>query len=307
MSDMTTMTGINVMTGMIASIGANLPQDLLAATGRYRGRLGWNIDRPTPRADQWLESKFAPWTRSILEDWVDGAFDHLAAIVFTRGDDSVQRLYYYACELRARGLIAGPEPLIFDVAHSARPSSLAHTIASVRALAGRLDVSDAALEGGIIAGNVRRGSAANAAREPGCLLSGTLPPDHRVHALIEAAGWRATGETLGESWQRLGAPVDQGTDDPAAAIGRQLFAERFGPRAFFDRGAALKARVQAANACAAVLWYAEEDEVSVWHLPQDRRTLETLGIPVLALTRCDWRATDGIDAQITNFLKDLPQ
>lgn len=291
----------------IASIGGDMPIDLLAATGRYAGSVGWNIDRPTPRADQWLESKFAPWTRSILEDWADGVFDHLEAVVFTRGNDTAQRLYYYVCELRTRGLIAGPEPLIFDIARAARSSSEARTIASVYGLAKRLDVSDAALEGAIIAGNVRRRSAPDATIGPSCLLSGTLPPDRRVHAMIEATGWRAAGETLGESWQRLGSPVDERTGDPAAAIGRQLFAERFGPRAFFDRTKALKARVQATHARAAILWLAEEDEVSVWHLPEQRRTLEALAVPALILTRCDWHANDGIDARIAEFLKDLPR
>lgn len=295
------------MTAMIASIGSDLPLDLLAATGRYAGPLNWNIDRETPRADAWLESKFAPWTRSILQDWADGALDQLDAVVFTRGDDNTQRLYYYVCELRSRGLIAGPEPLMFDVAHGTRASSEARTIAAVRALAARLEVSDSVLEGGIVASNVARTTAPPAPAGPTCLLTGTLPPDRRVHAMIEAAGWRADGMTLAESWQRLGAPVDEGTDDPVAAVGRQLHAEHFGSRAFFDRGAALAGRVAADDARAAVLWYAEEDEVSVWHLPAERRVLHDLGIPSLELTRCNWAANDGVDARIADFLKDLPK
>ncbi len=92
----------------IATIGADIPLDLLNATGRFAGPLNWHIDRPTPRADAWLESKFTPWARSIVEDWAEGHFDGLGEVIFSRSDDTSQRLYYYICELRARGLLGGP-------------------------------------------------------------------------------------------------------------------------------------------------------------------------------------------------------
>ena len=38
--------------------------------------------------------------------WLQGDLDHLEAVVFARGDDSGQRLYYYLCELQRRGLCA---------------------------------------------------------------------------------------------------------------------------------------------------------------------------------------------------------
>ena len=40
--------------------------------------LPWQADRATPCADQWLESSFPGWARSILEDWADGRFDACA-------------------------------------------------------------------------------------------------------------------------------------------------------------------------------------------------------------------------------------
>ncbi len=40
---------------MIASVGPVLPLPLLRATGRYRGALGWNVEREMPFAGRWLE------------------------------------------------------------------------------------------------------------------------------------------------------------------------------------------------------------------------------------------------------------
>ena len=85
---------------MIASLGPCLPLDLLEATGRHAGQLPWLLGAPTPHADRWLESKFPVWSRSIVEQWATGRFDELDAVVFSRGDDAVQRVYYYLCELQ---------------------------------------------------------------------------------------------------------------------------------------------------------------------------------------------------------------
>jgi hypothetical protein len=290
---------------MIASAGPDIPLDLMNATGRFAGPLGWNVDRATPRAAQWLESKFAPWAFSIVEDWAEGAFDDLEAVVFSRGDDNAQRLYYYLCELQRRGLVAGPDPLIFDIARIRRPTSADHTAMAVRRLAGRLGVADGRLEAAIVATNRQRtgGQAAIAGRV--CLLAGTPPPDRRLHRAIEAAGFVAVGETLGDLWRAAGPRVDEATGDPCAAIGRQLHALPGGPRGFADPAAAVAVRAGAVAAAAVVLWYTEEDEAQVWHLPAQQAALDAAGVPVLTLTRCNWRATDGAPGRIAAFLREL--
>lgn len=287
---------------MIASVGPDIPQDLLEASGRYAGPLGWNVDREFPRAEAWMESKFPLWAKSILEDWAEGKFDHLEAVVFSRADDSAQRLYYYVCELQRRGLAKGPEAILFDVARIARATSAAKTVASVRALAERLGVEDAALERAIYACNRARVPAVTETGGKVCLLAGTAPLDDRLHSMIEASGWRAAGDTLPAVWRRLGPRIAEATGDAAAAIGAQLHEDRVGPRGWFDRGAALLDEVRAANAERVVLWYAEEDEAEVWHLPERRRTLAQAGIRALVLTRRSWRADDGVAAEITEFL-----
>lgn len=288
------------MTAMIACVGPDIPHELLAATGRNAGPLGWSIDRAFPRAGQWLESKFPRWAFSILEDWAAGALDHLDTVVFSRSDDSAQRLYYYVCELQARGLVQGPTPLILDVARIGRASSEQRCIDAVRKLAAELGVGDGALEASIRETNAARGEAVAGEGGQVCLLAGTPAPDGRLSAMVAAAGWRARGETLAEIWGRAGAPVAEASGDPCAALGQRLHRAIGGTRGFYDRGAEIVAR--AAGAQAVVLWYAEEDEAEVWNLPAQKRALDAAGIPALVLTRRDWRANDGVDGKIAAFL-----
>lgn len=140
---------------------------------------------------------------------------------------------------------------------------------------------------------------------PVCLIEGTAPPDRRLHEAVEAAGWTGWGETLADQWNRLGTMVEECSGDPAAAIGRQLHTESFGPRSQYDRAVATLGAARACKARAAVLWYTEQEEALIWHLPDQRRALEEAGIPVLALTRRDWAARDGAANEIHAFLKEI--
>jgi hypothetical protein len=291
---------------MIASLGPCLPVDLLEATGRHAGQLSWVLGQPTPRADRWLESKFPVWSRSILEQWASGRFDELEMVVFSRGDDVVQRVYYYLCELQRRGLVAGPQPVIFDVAQIPRATSEAHSIAAVRDLAARLGLDDAALEASIARTNARR-AASTPARDgrAACLLAGTPPPHPLLHEAISAGGFVPVGETLVEAWSDPGPRVAEASGDPAAMIGRQIHARRNDRRGFLDAASAIAQSAQASNATAAVLWYSEEDEARVWRLPAVRDALEALGLPLLVLTRRDEAAADCAPDEICSFLKGL--
>lgn len=292
---------------MIAFVGPDISHDLLAAVNRDAGPIGWSIDRPMPAADRWLESKFPLWARSIVQDWADGALDHLDKVLFARADDSAQRLYYYLTELQRQGEIKGPEPMILDIATVPRASSLAHNRTALATLAAKLGVRDEPLEAAIVRTNQRRaGSPRPATSERRTvLLTGSAPPDRRLHRMVEARGWEATGETLLDSWQRLGPLVDEATGDPFGALARQLQACTSGARAFIDHEAKIVADVRAADAKAAILWFAEEEEAFVWHLPMQRRALADAGIPTLVLTRRDWRGADGVESEIADFLRRL--
>lgn len=287
---------------MIASLGPCLPLDLLEATGRHAGQLPWLLGEPTPHADRWLESKFPVWSRSIVEQWATGRFDELDAVVFSRGDDAVQRVYYYLCELQRRGLVGGPRPTILDLAQIPRATSEAHTIASVRGLAAELGLDDAMLEAAIGRTNARRAASAERAGRPACLITGTPPPHRLLHDAVAAAGFSAVGETLAEVWSNPGPRVEEASGDPAAAIGRQVHARRNDRRGFLDAGQATAALARGCDAAAAVLWYSEEDEARVWDLPRVR---EALDMPALVLTRRDETGADGAPDEIRSFLEGL--
>ncbi|MEO6389366.1 MAG: hypothetical protein ABIO18_13570 [Croceibacterium sp.] len=290
---------------MIAHVGPNLPQELLRATGRHAGPLAFDPDRPTPIADQWMETKFAPWALVILEGWAAGEYDALAQVMFSRADDSAQRLYYYLCELQRRGLVGGPEPLILDIAKVPRNSSIDRTEHSLRQMVARLGVSQSELIGAVEACNTERESTPVSSESgPVCLLAGTPPPDRRLHDMATGVGFAAIGPTLLETWTQLGSKVDTNSD-PLAALARQVHADPAGPRSFADAGAALGDAVSAHRADAVVLWQIEEDEAQAWHLPAQRATLSAAGVPSLVMTRRDWLARDGAPEEIAAFLQGV--
>jgi hypothetical protein len=288
----------------IAGVGPNLPLDLLQATGRYGGPLPLEPERETPRANAWLESKFAPWAFPLLEAWAEGSHDGLENVVFSRGDDTSHRLYYYICELRRQGLIGGPEPLVFDVAKIGRSSSIERTVDEVRRLARTLEVGSNELEAAIAASNRKRAESALHGQGGGraCLLAGTPTPDRRLHQVITRAGFVPFGPTLAESWSGLGARIDENSGDPEAAIGRQLHADPDGPRSMADPADRLRTRLGQAPFAAVILWRIEQDEAAAWHMPAQYDVLENSGVPHLVLTRRDWLARDGAPDEISAFL-----
>ncbi len=290
---------------MIAIAGPNLPHEVLLAAGCHAGPVRFDLDRPTPKAEQWLESKFAPWSPMVLQAWADGAYDHLESVLFSRAEDTSQRLYYYVCELQRLGHISGPKPRILDIAKIPRDASLALTSDKVRALITELGVENLALENAIVAQNKARSAIPVQTAGIACMVAGSAPPDHRLHNVISAAGFVPVGRTLAEDWADLGEPVDEGTDDPAAAIARQIHARVRGSRSFADPAKLLKADIARCQAGAVILWRIEEDEAQSWHLPAERRALEELNIPALVLTRRDWLARDGAAEEISQFLEGI--
>jgi len=292
---------------MIAIAGPNLPHELLAATGRASGPLPYDPDRATPRACQWLESKFAPWAGPVLETWAEGGYDGLDQVLFSRADDTSQRLYYYICELQRRGAAAGPEPLICDIAKIPRSASLLRTRETLTRLCERLEVSSACLEAAIVAANRSRAARSASASGRVCLLAGTPPPDHRLHDAITSCGFAPQGRTLAQDWADLGAVVEEGTGDPLGAVARQLHEREGGPRSFLDPAAHLTRAIDEAAPAAIVLWRIEEDDAQIWYLPAERRVLAASCLPHLVLTRRDWLARDGAADEIIAFLEGVEE
>lgn len=328
--------------GGIGIVGADVPIDVLLASGRPFGHLPWRTSGSTPWADRWLESSFPYWARSILEQWYEGAFDSLGVVVFSRAEDASQRLYYYVRELKRRGELRGPAVHAFDIALLARPTSLAHTTAAVAALAAALDTPLARLPAGIGRANQLRAALAridderaadgafyerlgraalwndptpwlgslgalpgNAPRGPRVLLAGSVPPDDRLHRAFESAGAYVIAETHVHRLGRSGSPIALENHAPEAAIAHHVMRTSVGPRAVLDRGAWLVERATAARATAVVLWLTREDEALAWHVPAERRALAAAGVPTLVLTAARWQADDGALERMAQFAEEV--
>jgi hypothetical protein len=324
----------------IGFVGADLPPELALATGRVFSHLPWQTGRATPRADAWLESSFPGWARSMVEDWADGYFDLFDAVVFTRGDDAAQRLYYYICELQRRGRLQGPRALMLDAALIPRDSSVRHCRRALQQLLDELGLGAADIAQGIAAGNLRRHWYRQLATTPGLpgvlreqlgraslfqdiypggaaltlppadpgrplLLAGSAPPDERLHAAVAEAGWNVGSELHGRALLRFGAPIEVAQDDPLLALARRLNAQPWGPRSFVDRQQLLHEELDATQPAAAVLWLTEEDESIAWDLARLRTVLQARGIPALVLTRRRWALDDGASDAIRHFLGEL--
>lgn len=326
--------------GGLGFVGPDVPIDLLLASGRDFGHLPWDAGGPTPFADEWLESSFPGWSRSILQQWHAGAFDGLHAVVFSRTDDASQRLYYYVRELRRRGLLAGPRALILDLALVPRDSSLDHSASMVESLARELDIDDAALRAGIMRADALRGRLQRLQQQragdgpfferlaramlwsdptrwihavavpapghaPRVLLAGSIPPDDRLHAAVEAAGASVVAETHVHALGRLGAPLVAMETDAARHVARQLVATASGPRAFLDRAQWIVNHAHEARADAVILWLTREDEGLAWHVPAMRRALAAARLPTLVLPAASWRADDGVLERMGEFCGEV--
>lgn len=334
------LAGARAAAGAVGYVGFDIPQDILLAPGVNAFHLPWRVEGGGAAAERWTESSFPPLAKSILQQWADGVFDHVFThVIFTRGNDVSQRLYYYLCELQRTGVVKGPQPLIFDAAKIRRPSSLAHTQDAVRRLCAALGIAGDALEAGARRANECRNAAAAlntdrqgagvyyeklsrallfAAPEPllgeapepapapkgRLLLAGSTPPDERLHEAAARAGYEVAGEYYDGALTRYGAPVtlEDGPIERAIAGAAQ---DALSPRVFTDEAAAIAAAARAAHADAAVVWLIEEDEALVWRLPRQLEALKQAGVPALSLTRRRWDAGDGAADDIAAFLGSL--
>jgi hypothetical protein len=326
---------LDSLQGGLGFVGADVPLELLLASDRPFGHLPWNAEAATPAADQWLESGFPGWARSILEQWLSGRFDALRDVVFSRADDAAQRLYYYVRALQSRGRLGGPTAHLLDIALVPRASSIAHTATAIESLARDLRIEASAWPGAFARGrrlrerwaslHARRDSGEPHARlaraalwsdatrwidsvelpvqppRPRVLLAGSMPPDERLHRAAERGGASIIDELHWAGPGRFGAPCDDTDEAPAMRVASQLHRCASGPRAFVDRAAQVVSRAQQARAAAVIIWLTREDEALAWQLPAQQRALQGAGVPVLALPAAHWAATDTALQDITRF------
>ena len=322
----------------IGFVGPDIPVEVLLAANRPFGHLPWHADGKTPWANQWLESSFPFWARSILERWHQGDFDSLDVVVFSRADDASQRLYYYIAELRRRGKLGGPAPEIFDISYIPRDSGLAHSEKAIAGLMRRLEVATDRLHGGLARANRLRQQIAIIAEmrsdagpiyerlgravlwsdatswiedielapaerdRPRILLTGSMPPDERIHQAVEDVGCSVVAEIHSLAASRFGRGIVPAEEAPVRSIALRIRGSSVAPRAFVDRAQLLLDETKTNAADAVLIWLTREDEALAWTLPAQVRALKMAGIPVLAMPVSKWNLDDGAAERITAFL-----
>ena len=330
---------------LIGYVGHDIPVELILAAGAMPLAVHGRAGASSATADRYLEPTFTSESRSIAEQWLTGELDHLEAVVFTRSDDSSQRLYYYLCELQRRGLCGGPRPLMFDLASCARESSLAHTISSTRHLARELGASDVALVPALRRvherNELRLATAASTLKAPaarGSVAARLLraadrdwsgdfdqalrTPQDSEPAPTDAAPLMLIGsappdERLHESAERAGANIVATLNaatpyraDDAAQSGDafEQIARRCRAhpwRSLLQTPQAFCSRALDLRVAGVILWVVAEDTGLAWVYPRVERSLREHAIPVLSLTMQKWDAPTETLEAIEKFASTL--
>ena len=329
---------------IVGYVGTDIPVELIVAANALPVRLRGNASMATPLADQYLESAFLPETRAIAQQWLNGELDFIDAVVFPRSSDSSQRLYYYLCELQRRKYCSGPVPLLYDLATIARNTSLDHTVNSTLQLATALGVATTELPraltrvaqrsallgrmqtlrtqttplAGSIAFRVARASECDwsdsfdlalaawldkpPTRAAGAriLLAGSVPPDERLHLAVEAAN----GSIVADLFETQHSPSQAPHRDATVTLAQRHHLAISPAQQMLRSSRWLASQAEKTRAQGVIVWLIEEDEALPWELAAQISALREANIPVLALTRERWLATDAL-SKITNFVGSL--
>ena len=139
---------------------------------------------------------------------------------------------------------------------------------------------------------------------PRLLLSGSAPPDDRLHRAVETGGGNVVsefGDFLSFGAQLPVIPEGGSVSD----ITEHYYSLNHGTRSFVDRSQLVLSFAQDAEVDGVIQWLIEEEETLVWDVPAQKKTLETADIPILSLVRRRWDASDGAVDEIISFTKGL--
>lgn len=304
------------------------PTELIAATGAFPLQLAAGADA-TPLGDRYMEDLFDPIVRAVFEGLLAGRYDFLDAVVLPRTSDSVQRLYYYLCEVRRMGEARVPEPLLFDLLHTPWYSSAEYNFSRIGELKAALErvtgtaVTGAGLTAAIADSNARRAamrglvalrregritgvqansvfaargamagpafdaalaqvlaSPAPVSRAPRIVLAGSPLDTPALHALVEAAGGRVTGDFHEFGEPMIGPDVEAGPD-PLRALAAHYHRDVASSRTFPQSPRPLADFARACGAQGVIFNFYAEEEALTWEYPAQRRALEAHGIATL--------------------------
>ena len=149
---------------VVGYAGTAVPVEVILASDAHPIRLPAVANIDATDADRYLESGFSPESRSIAAQYLGGEFAFMDRVVFPRNNDSLQRLYYYICELQTRGLCPGPAPVIYELAALPRYSSIRYSRRATERLAAELGTGTANLRAAVDRRNRRRALLARARR-----------------------------------------------------------------------------------------------------------------------------------------------
>jgi len=151
---------------------------------------------------------------------------------------------------------------------------------------------------------LERNQQKNSIPGPRVLLSGSAPPDDRLHRAVESAGGNVVAEfgDFASCSAQLPAIPEEGS---FAALAAHYCALTHGPRAFINRAEVTVARAQSSQVHGVIQWLIEQEEALVWDVPAQKRALATAGIPILSMVRRRWDASDGAMDEILSFTEGL--
>lgn len=328
----------------IGMVGTNIPVELIFAADATPVQLGANIGNSDTLAlaDRFLESSFSMQSRVVAQQWLSGALDSFEAVIFSRTDDSAQRLYYYLCELQRMGECQGPRPLIYDVARINRASSLAHTIESTQMLAAELGVQEPRLR----AAAQRVSARADVLNELAKLrASDAVPLASLAQRVLRAArlDWSERFEQVLRPWllapetvtpkKRIllvgSVPMDEqlhvalepsgavivgeinevvqpaGSATSLEAIARQVHEQTGATRRVLQSPAEIVRAAHALRADAVIVWMLATDTGLAWEAPHIERSMSEARLPVLTLTSQPDAWDENALAQAKQFISEV--
>jgi benzoyl-CoA reductase/2-hydroxyglutaryl-CoA dehydratase subunit BcrC/BadD/HgdB len=176
---------------VLGYVGADVPVELITATGALAVRLAGRPGTDTAAGDRYLGRGLDQVARSILTQLVEGELGHLDALVVSRDTEASLRLFYALRELhRVEPETALPPVHLVDLLHLPHRTTARYDLAKVRQLAGVLErwtgraITEAALADAVALHEQARAlltRVADLRRESPARLSGS-----QAHAVVAA-------------------------------------------------------------------------------------------------------------------------
>lgn len=151
---------------------------------------------------------------------------------------------------------------------------------------------------------LERNHTKNSITGPRVLLTGSAPPDERLHQAVESAG----GNVVAEFGDFVSCNAQLPTipkEGSFAALAEHYRSLTHGPRAFINRAEMTVARARSGQVDGVIQWLTEQEEALVWDVPEQKTALAAAGIPTLSMVRRRWDASDGAIDDIISFTKRL--